>query len=583
MKELLFKNLNLKDELNKALEDLGFEYATEIQESSIPPLLGGEDVVGLSQTGSGKTLAFAIPAIEMCDQISRQVQTLIMCPTRELAMQIEEVFKDLLKYNKEIKVVCLYGGSSIDTQIRKLKTGVQIVVGTPGRIMDHIKRKTLRLESTKFVVLDEADEMLNMGFKEDVEAILVNTPHEKQVALFSATMPAEIRKISQSFQTNPILIKTSSKGMTVDSIEQYYVNVKSANKATALLNLIYKHNPKTALVFANTKKMVDELVDQLKDKDIKISGLHGDMSQNERTKVMDSFKRGKINILVASDVAARGIDVNNIEIVFNYDLPQNQEYYVHRIGRCGRAGNTGISYTFINGRKQLTEMMQIIKNTNSECKEANLPTKKEIIKATSESFINTIKGKLKKDDYNEYSFISKALLDEGYEAAKIIEVLSSMILNLSINEVTKENLNVKLDNKNITGDMTRLIIFLGKNDRVSASNIVCALAEEVGLTGNMVGKIDVLDKFSFVDVPSEYANLAVEKLSVAKIRNQNVKIEIKAGENKFQPTNFKIDRNKPKTTYPDKVNKSRRQGSSWGSSSGQADKSRTIRKKYTDS
>lgn len=519
-----FSEFNLNKQLQEAISDLGFEKATPIQSESIPVLLEGHDLVGLSQTGSGKTLAFAIPAVETCDISSKKTQVLVLAPTRELALQTEKVFNDILKGSKGIFVTSIYGGSAISNQIRDLKRGAQIVIGTPGRIMDHLKRKTLRLESIKLVVLDEADEMLNMGFKEDVESILETTPESKQVALFSATMPAQIRKISKSFQKDPKVIKLNDEKRTVSTIEQFYFNLKSSDKQNALLNLLYKHNPNSALIFANTKVMVDQITEKLKNKNFKIGGLHGDMSQVERTRVMNNFKKGNIRILVASDVAARGIDVDNIEIVFNYDLPQSEEYYVHRIGRSGRAGKKGIAYTFISSKKQLIDIQNIIKNTNSNIKEGKLPTKGEIIDASSSSLIETIKNKLDHtNQLDSYGVIADTLLSEGYEAKDIISVLSSMILNIDVKEVSTK----KVVKKNLSGNTTRLIIFIGRKDNVKANNIVAALAEDVGIDGRDIGKIDILEKFTFVDIPSEYAKDAIANLN--KIKNKKVTVEIKKG------------------------------------------------------
>ena len=376
--QISFKELELSKEIMMAIEDLNFETATEIQSKAIPIMMGGADLMGLSQTGSGKTLAFAIPIIESISA-SKKTEALVLCPTRELALQIEEVFFKLTKYRQDLKILSVYGGSSIENQIRALRKGVNIVIGTPGRVMDLIKRKSLHLEALKIAVLDEADEMLNMGFKEDVEEIFNYTPDYKQVVLFSATMPKEIINISKNIQKDPEIIRINKKDVTVKSIDQYYLNIRGSEKKQALLNLIYKHQPNSALIFANTKRMVDDLQEFLVDKDLKVNKLHGDMSQAERTKVLTSFKENKINILIASDVAARGIDVNDIEIVFNYDLPQTHEYYVHRIGRTGRAGKKGLAYTFLNGKRQLNELIEIAKSTNSDIKEGNLPKKLELI------------------------------------------------------------------------------------------------------------------------------------------------------------------------------------------------------------
>lgn len=526
MEQVTFKELNLTNEIVKAIDDLKFEYTTEIQSKAIPIMKEGRDLMGLSQTGSGKTLAFAIPIIETINS-SKKVEALVLCPTRELALQIEEVFFKLTKYRKDLNILSVYGGSSIENQMRALRKGVNIVIGTPGRVMDLIKRKCLHLEALKMAVLDEADEMLNMGFKEDVEEIFKYTPDYKQVALFSATMPKEIVNISKNIQKDPEIIRINKKDVTVKSIDQYYLNIKGSEKKQALLNLLYKHQPNSALIFANTKRMVDDLQEYLGEKDLKINKLHGDMSQAERTRVLNSFKENKINILIASDVAARGIDVNDIEIVFNYDLPQTHEYYVHRIGRTGRAGKTGIAYTFVNGKRQLNELIEIAKSTNSDIKEGKLPRKLELIENLSSKFVEKVENKLKDGSHDSYNYISNSLLNKGYKPEHIINVLSSMLINLDINEVKNETFDKKAKKKNLSGKTTTLIIFLGKKDKVAANHIVCAIVEEVGIDSKQIGKIKIENKYSLVDIPVEYAKDTINALSKTKIRNQKVKIEEK--------------------------------------------------------
>ena len=526
MENLTFKELNLSNEVLKAIDELKFETPTEIQSKAIPLMKTGVDLMGLSQTGSGKTLAFAIPIIESI-KTSKKIEALILCPTRELALQIEEVFQKIIKYRQDLTILSVYGGSSIENQMRALRKGVNIVIGTPGRIMDLIKRKSLHLEALKIAVLDEADEMLNMGFKEDVEEIFKYTPDYKQVVLFSATMPKEIINISKNIQKDPEIIRVNKKDVTVKSIDQYYLNVRGSEKKQALLNLIYKHQPNSALVFANTKRMVDDLQEYLIEKDLKVNKLHGDMSQAERTRVLNSFKENKINILIASDVAARGIDINDIEIVFNYDLPQTHEYYVHRIGRTGRAGKRGISYTFTNGKRQLNELIDIAKSTNSDIKEGKLPKKLELIQNLSRSFVEKVESKLKDGTYDTYNYISQSLLNKGYKPEHIINVLSSMLINLDISEIKTDTIDKKTKKKNLSGKTTTLIIFLGKKDRIAANHIVCAIVEEVGIDSKSIGKIKIENKYSLVDIPVEYCKDTIKALSTIKIRNQKVRIEEK--------------------------------------------------------
>ena len=361
-------NFEIKPQIKRALDDMGFEKLTEIQQKSIPLILDGKDVIGKSQTGSGKTIAFGVPAVEIIDKElnKKYTQVLILVPTRELAIQACAEIRKLMKYTHDIKTVAIYGGQMLSKQIPLMRQGCQIVVGTPGRVMDHINRKTLKLQDLKMIVLDEADEMLNMGFREDIETILKAVPQERQTVLFSATMPKEILDIVNNYQNNPQLIEVAKKQVTVETIDQYAVECPKGTKADALAYIMKKEDIKLGIVFCNTKKMVDNLVPILEERGIFARGLHGDMRQRERDRVMKEFRSGAVQLLVATDVAARGIDVNNVDAVFNYDIPTQTEYYVHRIGRTGRAGKGGASYTFITDRRQLMQMGNIVRSVKAE-------------------------------------------------------------------------------------------------------------------------------------------------------------------------------------------------------------------------
>ena len=361
-------NFEIKPQIKRALDDMGFEKLTEIQQKAIPLALEGKDVIGKSQTGSGKTIAFGVPAVEIIDkEINKKyTQVLVLVPTRELAIQACNEIRKLMKYTHDIKTVAIYGGQMLSKQIPLMRQGCQIVVGTPGRVMDHINRKTLKLQDLKMIVLDEADEMLNMGFREDIETILKSVPNERQTLLFSATMPKEILDIVNNYQNDPQLVEVAKKQVTVETIVQYAVECPKGTKADALSFIMKKENIKLGIVFCNTKKMVDMLVPMLEEKGIFARGLHGDMRQRERDRVMKEFRSGAVQLLVATDVAARGIDVNNVDAVFNYDIPTQTEYYVHRIGRTGRAGKGGASYTFITDRRQLMQMGNIVRSVKAE-------------------------------------------------------------------------------------------------------------------------------------------------------------------------------------------------------------------------
>ena len=374
----LLENL-LDERILRAIDEMGFEKLSPIQEQAIPSLLAGEDIIGQAQTGTGKTAAFGIPAIQRIDPDLKKLQTLILCPTRELAIQAAEELRKIAKYMHGVKVLPVYGGQEIGKQISGLK-GVQIIVGTPGRVMDHMRRRTIKLDHVNMVVLDEADEMLNMGFREDMELILGQIPGEHQTALFSATMPKPILDITDRFQKNAKLIRVAAKELTIPLVSQRYYKIKNSDKDAACIRLLEYYQPKLCLIFCNTKRKVDELSEVLKRQGYQAEGLHGDMSQYQRDAVMKRFRNGSTNILIATDVAARGIDVDDVEAVINYDIPQDVEYYVHRIGRTGRAGRTGRSFTLAAGREvyKIREIERVCRTTVEERK---LPSTGKVMKA----------------------------------------------------------------------------------------------------------------------------------------------------------------------------------------------------------
>ena len=375
----------LDERIVRAIHKMGFEKLTPIQQQAIPALLEGEDIIGQAQTGTGKTAAFGIPAVQRCDPDLKKLQTIILCPTRELAIQAAAEIRKLSFYMHGIKVLPIYGGQDISKQISGLK-GVQIIVGTPGRVMDHMRRKTIRLDHVNMVVLDEADEMLNMGFREDMETILGQIPNEHQTALFSATMPQPILEITGQFQKDARMIRVAAKELTIPLVSQKFYRIKPQDKDAACVRLLDYYQPKLCLVFCNTKKKVDELTAVLKEAGYQAEGLHGDLAQHQRDVVMGRFRNGSTNILIATDVAARGIDVDNVEAVINYDIPQDIEYYVHRIGRTGRAGKKGRSFTFVSGREifQLREIEKICRTTVEEKK---LPNASKVLKSKADKYL----------------------------------------------------------------------------------------------------------------------------------------------------------------------------------------------------
>ena len=376
----------LDERILRAIREMGFEKLSPIQEQAIPALLAGEDIIGQAQTGTGKTAAFGIPAIQKCDPELRKLQTLILCPTRELAIQAAEELRRLAKYMQGIKVLPVYGGQDIGKQIAGLR-GVQIIVGTPGRVMDHMRRHTIKLDDVNMVVLDEADEMLNMGFREDMETILGQIPNEHQTALFSATMPKPILEITGQFQRDARMIRVAAKELTIPLVSQKFYRLKNQDKDAACVRLLEYYQPKLCLIFCNTKKKVDELSGVLKQAGFQAEGLHGDLAQHQRDVVMGHFRNGSTNILIATDVAARGIDVDDVEAVINYDIPQDIEYYVHRIGRTGRAGRTGRSFTFVSGR-EIFKIREIEKVCRTTVEEKKLPGASKVLKAKADKYLN---------------------------------------------------------------------------------------------------------------------------------------------------------------------------------------------------
>lgn len=372
-----FNEMPLTPHVVRAIEEVGYAKPTNIQAHAIPLLLEGRDLIGRSCTGSGKTGAFAIPAIEGVDAASHHAQVLVLSPTRELAMQIYGEMRKFAKYKEGVSLAVVYGGAAMGDQIKQLRRA-NIVIGTPGRLMDHMRRKTLKLDRIRTVVLDEADEMLNMGFIEDIETILTATPSERQTVLFSATMSAPLLKISNTFLTDPVTVETLSGKENQADIEQTYYRVAQAKKKD-VLSLLMHANGQRSVVFCNTKSMVDELAEMLRKQGFKASGLHGDMTQTARSQVMQGFRDGRVHALVATDVAARGIDVDDIDVVINYDLPQSFEYYVHRIGRTVRAGKRGVSQTLVCSGKQQATLKALMKYTGHTIERRNLPTSDEIM------------------------------------------------------------------------------------------------------------------------------------------------------------------------------------------------------------
>ena len=452
----LYKDAEIDSRIIRAVEEMGFEYMTPIQKQAIPVLLEGKDVIGQAQTGTGKTAAFGIPVLQRINPENKNLQAVILCPTRELAIQAAEEMRRFAKYMHGIKILPVYGGQEIYKQIKNLKCGVQIVVGTPGRVMDHMRRKTLKMQDVKIVVLDEADEMLNMGFREDMETILRELPSEHQTALFSATMPQSILDITHTYQQDAVNVKVAAKELTVPLIKQYYYPIKKEYKEETISRLIECYNVKRALIFCNTKKMVDDLSKSLKNRGYEAEGLHGDLTQGQRDVVMSRFRSGNLEILIATDVAARGIDVEEVEAVFNYDVPQDIEYYVHRIGRTGRAGREGMAFTLVCG-KEIYKIREIERICKTKMEEKKVPSAKAAIAKRADKILSSALTAAWSEKEAETipkmeSFIEKKLMENQVTPEFLAAALLKMNMGEDIYSMTGDIRLEKLNRSERNGD-----------------------------------------------------------------------------------------------------------------------------------
>ncbi len=564
METVRFDELNLDERILRAVTDMGFEAASPIQAQAIPVQMEGRDVVGQAQTGTGKTAAFGIPLLQKIDPDSKKLQAIALCPTRELAIQVADEIRRLAKYMHGIKVLPIYGGQDIVRQIRGLKDGTQIVIGTPGRVMDHMRRKTIRCGHIHTVIMDDADEMLNMGFLEDMETILSQLPQERQTVMFSATMPMEIQNIARRFQRDPVTVKVVKKELTVPKVTQYYYEVKPKTKVEVMCRLLDMYAPKLSVAFCNTKKQVDELVQDLQGRGYFAEGLHGDLKQMQRDRVMSSFRSGATEILVATDVAARGIDVDNVEAVFNYDIPQDDEYYVHRIGRTGRAGKDGIAFSLVVG-KEVYKLRDIQRYCKTKIIPQAIPSLDDITAIKAEKIMEQVMDLINDTDLTKMvNIIEKKVLEE--EDCTSLDVAAAL-LKLAMGEENEDIIDCSrparsLDDLDRYGrdgrggrgrggregrygrdgrgsrdgrygrydrdeeeDMIRLFVNIGKSQNVRPGDILGAVAGESGISGKMVGSIDMYDNYTFVDVPREYADAVLRAMKDVKIKGKNVHME----------------------------------------------------------
>ncbi len=524
VKDLKFNELSINEKIVRAVTEMGFEEATPIQAKAIPAVLEGRDIIGQAQTGTGKTAAFGIPLLEHVDPKNKNVQAVVLCPTRELAIQVADEIRRLAKFMHGVKVIPIYGGQDIVKQIRSLKSGVQVVIGTPGRVMDHMRRKTVKFDHVSMVVLDEADEMLNMGFRDDIETILEAVPEERQTVLFSATMPKPIMDIAAKYQKDAQLIRVVRKELTVKNIEQYYFEVRPKNKEEVLSRLLDIYNPHLSIVFCNTKKQVDELVTGLQGRGYFAEGLHGDMKQQQRDRVMNGFRKGRTEILVATDVAARGIDVDDVDVVFNYDLPQDEEYYVHRIGRTGRAGRTGLAFSFVVGR-EVYKLKDIQRYCKTKIAARPIPSLNDVANTKAEMIFRDLGTMIGQEDLSSYiSMIESHVNEEDYTAMDI----AAAFLKMAMRDGTDVDSAVNEDEFGDTGaeeGMVRLFINVGRQQKARPGDILGAIAGETGMSGRLIGSIDMYDKYTFVEVPREYARDVLRAMDSVKIKGKSINIE----------------------------------------------------------
>lgn len=563
MNTKLFSELGLSAEILKAIDKLGFEKATPIQSEAIPLLLEGRDIFGQSQTGSGKTAAFGIPVIEKVDPQVRSVQSIILCPTRELAVQVSEDIHKLAVFKRGIHALPIYGGQSYERQYAGLKAGAQIVIGTPGRVMDHMRRGSLRLDHVKMVVLDEADVMLDMGFREDIELILKSIPAERQIVFFSATLPRPIQELIKTYGRDPQTIRMEQKALTVPTVEQVYYEVDRRFKLELLTRLIDIHDLKLGIIFCNTKRMVDELVDHLNAQGYSADRLHGDMNQNMRDRVMNKFRKSHLEFLVATDVAARGIDVDDVEVVFNYDLPYDVEDYVHRIGRTGRAGRSGRAVSFVAGR-EIFQINQIERYTKTRVHRARVPTLTEVEEARAAAFLGRIRDTLQTGQYKKQDHLIEVLLEEGFTSTDIASALIHHLVETQSKSDGQQAKPPQQDDRRrdrpepqrrrpepaferretaapkpppvprvekpkpsraLAENHTRVYISVGTETGVTSEELKEVITSKTTVPAEAINAIDLRDRHAFIDVATEHAPSLIEKLNRTRFKGWRLKVK----------------------------------------------------------
>lgn len=533
--------MEIRNEIQKAIEEMGFVDFTDIQKQTIPLLLEGKDVIGHSHTGTGKTAAFGIPILTKLDFSLNVIQALILAPTRELAVQIHDEMMRMAKYVDNCKIVTVFGGDPITRQIFNLKSKPQIIVGTPGRTLDHLRRKTIRMENVKFMVLDEADEMLKMGFQEDIETVFQAIPSERQTLMFSATMPRSIMALAKSYMIDPEHVRVIGEESTNSDVVQQYYKVKRENKTEALYRLINIYRPKLSLVFCNTKLKVDELTQELIERGVNCDKIHGDLPQTTRLDVLKKFHTGIVEVLIATDVAARGLDIKAVEAVFNYDVPEKADYYVHRIGRTGRIGNIGYSFTLVS-KGEMKQIEEIERITKTKIKKRNIPTYDKVQDVKNDKLIEEITRSLESNTFDEeYEILNKAISLKLSED-QIIVALLKMLKRVNNAEINSADINEEFEFKqkqfsNDSSKSTRFHLNLGKNFDLVVSDILDFIRSKVKIEAKDIQDIAILTEFSFFTVPPKYSDEIMSKCNYSKLKGKKAVLSISRKPRK--PTNYR--------------------------------------------
>ncbi len=518
MSDNQFATLGLKESIVRAISDLGFTKPSQIQEQSIPVTLSGADLIGQAQTGTGKTAAYSLPILTKMST-NKGIKALILAPTRELAVQVKDEMNRLSKYEKA-EILAVYGGDSIDRQIRALRKGVDVVVGTPGRMLDLIKRKCLHLDSVEFLVLDEADEMLNMGFIDDIESILSHTPEERQTLLFSATMPDPIAKLAKRYmKPDAKLVSVKKSSLTVSKIEQSYFMINNKHRLEALCRLLDLDNPSSAIIFCRTKRGVDELVQELQSKGYMVEGMHGDMTQAHRLTTLSKFKEGTLNLLIATDVAARGIDVDGVTHVFNYDLPQDVESYVHRIGRTGRANREGTAYSLVTP-KDFSMLKQIQKVTKSAITQKPVPTAEEIKNKKFNDIIKEVTETITSGDLTKFMPNAIELVENNDPLSVVAALMKIKYDNESVFDYSSDKLEAPKK------EDIRLFFSVGKRDGLTPKVLINYIKDRTRVNASTIGQIDLMENFSFVSVDETVYKKILDKCPGGKINKKKVNVEV---------------------------------------------------------